>query len=302
MVAVADPGRVDVGGAADAVGAGILRPAQVEEDLSVGTGHAGDEKNEVVRACELHQMLVPVRDLGADGVMDRDTVAEGADAGADVGVLIGALGGLGEDFHGFREVDAGEDVLQHGPVFHDDGVAVHLAQKAHDLGMADFPEDDECSVLSVRVQAGIGFADVLLQLEYHGAGAVDDGKAVAAGMDIGRRRLAMGPDEDGFAFGHVGNGRDRAEPFRPEAVELGLVMDDGAEGIQVVVVREEVLRPGDGADDASAETGAVVDFDGYHVRDGASRMANLPWMTPRHQTSSSWRVMWVLSITYASSG
>ena len=43
MVAVADPGRVDVGGAADAVGAGILRPAQVEEDLSVGTGHAGDE-------------------------------------------------------------------------------------------------------------------------------------------------------------------------------------------------------------------------------------------------------------------
>ena len=148
----------------------------------------------------------------------------------------------------------------------------------------------------------IVYADVLLQLEHHGAGAVDDGKAASAGFDIGRWRLAMGTDQDGFLFRHVGDGRDRAEPFRPEAVELGLVMDDGAEGIQVVVVRKEVFRPGDGADDASAETGAVVDFDGYHVRDGASRMPNLPWMTPRHQTSSSCRVMWVLSMTYASSG
>ena len=80
-----------------------------------------------MRACEFHQMFMPVRDLRADGVMDRDTVAEGTDPGADVGVLVRALGGLGEDFHGLREVDAGEDFLQHGPVLHHDGVAIDLA-------------------------------------------------------------------------------------------------------------------------------------------------------------------------------
>ena len=156
MVAVTDPVRVDVVGGADAIGAGVLGPAQVEEDLSVGTGLAGDEQNQVVRAGELHQMLMPVRDLRTDGVMDRDATAEGADPGADIGVFGRALGRLGEDFHGFGEVDAGKDVLQHRPVLHHDGVAIHLAQQTQDLGMADFSEDDQRPVLSVRVQAGIG--------------------------------------------------------------------------------------------------------------------------------------------------
>ena len=112
----------------------------------------------------------------------------------------------------------------------------------------------------------------------------------------------MGPDQDGFALRDVRDGRDRPEPFRPEAVELGFVVDDGAEGIEVVAFLQEALRLGNGADDAAAEAGPAVGFDRYHDRAGASRMPNLPWMTPRHQTSSSCRVMWVLSITKASSG
>ena len=86
-------------------------------------------------------------------------------------------------------------------------------------------------------------------------------------------------------------------PFRPEAVELGFVVDDGAEGIEVVAFLQEALRLGDGADDAAAEAGPAVCLDRHHDRAGASRMPNLPWTTPRHQTSSSCRVIWVLSIT-----
>ena len=107
----------------------------------------------------------------------------------------------------------------------------------------------------------------------------------------------MKKDEDGFALGNVGQGRNGPEPFRAQAVELGFVVDDGAEGIEVVAVRKKAFRAGDGPDDAAAETGTGVDFDRYHDRAGASRMPNLPWMTPRAHTSSSWSVIWVLSIT-----
>ena len=112
----------------------------------------------------------------------------------------------------------------------------------------------------------------------------------------------MSADQDSFAPWDIRDGRDRPQPFRSEAVELSFVMDDGTEGVEVVPTAEEMLRPGDGADDAPAEAGPAVDFDRHHDRAGASRMPNLPWMTPSTHTSSSWRVMWVLSITKASSG
>ena len=70
-IAVPDPGGVDVGDGADAPGAGVHAAAQVEEDLSVGAGFTGDEKERIVAPREGEQVLMPVCDLGADGVMDR---------------------------------------------------------------------------------------------------------------------------------------------------------------------------------------------------------------------------------------
>ena len=50
--------------------------------------------------------------------------------------------------------------------------------------MTDLPENEQRSVPSVRVQAGVGFADVFLELEYHRTGAVDDRDVVAPGQIV----------------------------------------------------------------------------------------------------------------------
>ena len=102
-------------------------------------------------AGEGRQMLVPVRHLRADGIMDRHVGSEGAYTLADFGVFCRTFGGLGEDFDGLGEVDTGERRFQHGAVLHDDGVAVHLTQQAQDLGVADFPENEQGPVQAVRM-------------------------------------------------------------------------------------------------------------------------------------------------------
>ena len=163
-VAVAEPGGIDVGGGADAEGAWVHALAKVEEDLAVGARFPGDEKDYVVRPGEVHQVLVPVRHLRADGIVDRHAGAEGAHAVADFRVFGRAFGGLGEDFHGLGEIDLPEAVLQHRAVFHDDGVAIDLAQQAEDLGVTDFSEDEQSAVHTVLVQAGVRFTDVVLEL------------------------------------------------------------------------------------------------------------------------------------------
>ena len=279
------------------MGARVYATAQVEEDTAVGTGFSGDEKDEVVRPGKGFQVLVPVRHLRADGVMDRHVDAEGTHPVTDFRIFRGTLRRLGKDLDGLGEVDFPETGFQHSPVLHHEGVAAHLAEQAQNLRVPDFSEDDECPVEPVRMQAGIGFPDMLLQLQHDRAGAVDDLQAAVPGFRICLRRFAVGPDENGFAFGDDREGCNGPEAFRAQAFEFGFVVDDGTEGLKMVAVREESFRAGNGTDDAAAKTGTGVDFDRYHDRAGASRMPNLPWMTPRAQTSSSWRVIWVLSIT-----
>ena len=97
----------------------------------------------------------------------------------------------------------------------------------------------------------------------------------------------MGPDQDGLPFWHVHRRSDGAEAAGGEPHQFCFVVDNGTEGVEMVMVPEESFGMADGTDDTAAKAGTRVDFDTYHVRAGASRMPNLPWITPSTHTSSS---------------
>ena len=123
--------------------------------------------------------------------------------------------------------------------------------------MADLAENDDLS--AGRHQTGVRFADFLLEAEHHGAGAVDQAQAQAAHPVIDLGRLAVRPDQQGFArYGPVHLQEiaplDGHEPARFQAGEFFFVVDDGAERIQPAALGEGLLRRADGADHTAAKS------------------------------------------------
>ena len=146
-----------------------------------------------------------------------------------------------------------------------------------------------------------GVSDALLELQDHRAGAVYDGEPARGGFRVGGGGLTVGPYEDGAAFGDVLEGIHRDQAFFVETGEFGLIVHNCAKGIEGAACAEVFLCAGYGTDYSSAEAGAGVCLYFYHVMPGVSSRPNLPWRRPSIHTSSSWRVMWVLSRTKASS-
>ena len=243
------------------------------------------------------QFLVSAGHLGADGIVDGEPGSTGTEQLADFLILRRALGGLGENFHGLGEIQRGHHLFQHPGILHHNGVSVHLAHQPQHFCVSHPAEDDNLAVPPLRMQAGIGLADAFLKLEHHGAGAVNQLELPQAGLLISGRRFSVGTDEHGSAPGHFFQAGGRHQAFLLEAGKLGLVVYDGTQRIQPLSHGKVTLRAGNGTDHSSAEAGAGVYLYLQHDRPGLSRMPNLPWSRPSIHTSSSWSVMWVLSIT-----
>ena len=197
--------------------------------------------------------------------MDGQPVRQGAEPRAEGRVFVGILRRLGKDLDRLRKIDLppGDRRFQHVQVFDHPGAAVRLADEAEHFRMADLPEYQEVPVMSVRMEPLPGIPDVPLEFQDHGTGAVDDPEAGIRRAGIGRRRFAVGADQQGRTGGqhlHLG-GIHRNKALRTEPFKLGFIMDDGAERIERRgAPGQEILRLPDGADHAAAEAGAGVGF------------------------------------------
>ena len=204
---------------------------------------------------------------------------------------------MGEDFYGLGKIQLPHRFFQHLPVFHHEGISFYLAQQAQNFCMTHPAEDDHLAAGAVLVQAGVGFPDASLQLQYHRAGAVYNLQLALPGRLVSGRRFSVGPDEDGFSFRHFLQAAYGDQAPLLKAAQFRFVVNDGSQRIKPVSHGEEILCVRDGTDHSSAEAGTGIYFYFQHDRPGLSRMANLPCSRPITHTNSSWRVIWVLSRT-----
>ena len=194
--------------------------------------------------------------------MYRKLCAAGGEQGADLGVFRGAFGGLGEDLQRLGKVyfACRQGFFQHEGTFHHQGVAAHLTQQAQHLGVTHPAENEHLSVTAVFVQTDIGLPDIALQLQHHGAGAVDDRQVTGRRPFIRGRRFAMGADEHRLPFRHFGQLIDGDQPLFPQAGKLFFVVHDGSQGIQPAAAGKDLFRARDGPDYSATEAGAGINL------------------------------------------
>ena len=201
IVVAAEPVALDLIGAHHPVGADVHALAEPAQHLSVGALAAAHEHYYIVAAGKAHQLAVPVRNLPADGVVDRQQAGVnhfGGQPFAELVVLHRALGGLGENLYAARGVQPSlsHKVLELSQVLHHKGIAVHLAHQAQHLRMANLAENHYLSVRLARMQLCIRLADALLYPQHHRAGKIQHLEALLLRQLIRRRRLTVGPDQE----------------------------------------------------------------------------------------------------------
>ena len=243
------------------------------------------------------QPLVPIGHLRANGVVHHKGSAPLPQQPADSRILGRALGGLGENGHGLSEIQLGQCLQQHGFVLYHQGVSAYLPQQAQYLCMPHAAKDNHLPMHAFCVQRGIGFADAFLQLQHHRAGAVDDFQLAPGRLLIRAGRFPVRPDEHRASLGHFRQTLNRNKPALLQAGQFCLVMDNIAQRIHARMGAQVFLGPGDGPDNAPAEAGTGVYLYAYHDRPGLSSRPNFPCSRPSIHTSSSCRVMCVLSST-----
>ena len=194
-------------------------------------------------------------------------------------ILLAALGGLGEEADGAREIDG----VEVGGCADDDGGAAGLAGEAHHLGVAGLAEDDYLAADPLHLV--VALADTLLERQHDGACGVDELDAELLGGAIGFGRFAVGADEHLGAWeGGEAAVVDHHEPEASEPLHLGAVVDDIAQTVETAVAGELVLGGADSLHHPEAIACVVVDPDIHSANscfDFPGERARAPRRTPR---------------------
>lgn len=229
----------------DCVGVGL--EAMVEEDSGVAGFLASDEDDKLVCLSKLADVLDPIGDVSADGVVElkrsRCPVLDEVDEMLE---SLDGFGGLAEENDGPREVDLVKIVL----ALDDDGVIVGLSAESDDFGMSGLSVDDDLCVFLLEVC----LSDSFLEFEDDGTGCVGNGHAVSLCDSIGGRWLSVCSEEDVSAVeGAQVVVVDGLESEFLESIDLFSVVYDVSEAIERAS-RESVLSLSDGICHAEAKT------------------------------------------------
>ena len=164
-----------------------------KKNATVAALAAAHKEYEFVLAGELANLRDPVGYRAADGVIALKLDARLhalADLVDDASKFLHRLGGLRVEVDVSRVVNLVDLV----DVFDDQCLTASLAHQTVDLGMTALAVDDYLRPMR-GILIVIGGGDALLQLEYDGAGGIDNLDIVAAGSLIGFGRFSMCPQQ-----------------------------------------------------------------------------------------------------------
>lgn len=256
-----EPFGTEVGRIGDKMSALVDTATLVVKHFAIAAFCSGDEKNHVVAAGEVAEVVDAVSNLTANGVK-RFKFHSGRYPSRNfahhIGEALKRHCGLRVEGYVAGEVDARElfKILDY------DCLAVCLPDETVDLCMACLSVDD---YLGTWRRVVVGVLDALLQAQDHRTGRINDFDVPFAGKGVGRRGFSVGAQK------HTRGGEtaqilvgDCREAFALESFDLVAVMHDVAEAVErLVAALKFLLSFSNGSHDSVTEAGARVYFDDW---------------------------------------